>query len=246
MEKTKEDEMKRTELKGLYEKYWGLYLTNIIDNNQIDTAYPYLIKLPENYEENCYHVMICGQETYGWGGEFYNNKENATIDALQELYDGFANKGGYNSPYWNFVHYLRDNCENVSFVINNIVKIGKKYEAGCDDAINELTLKYFPVFREELNILRPDMIVFLTHNRYDNRIKAIRGDFQVGNMENSVCLSKLVFSDMKIPLAIRTCHPGYLRRIHKEKEVRSILAEMINDKQTELSTKNPKGIFQNR
>ena len=102
------------------------------------------------------------------------------------------------------------------FVFQNVVKVGKRHEAGCDDYIDKLSQKYFPVFGEELKILRPDLIVFLTGPNYDERIKYAMGDFekeQIG--DGSILCDRLKFKNPDFPSAIRINHPGWLQRKHK-------------------------------
>lgn len=221
--------MKREELTKLYEKHWSTYVDNIRTQEQVEAANPFLIVPPEDYEKKKHRVMICGQETMCWGEkEFGDNNDMATIEALMDLYDSFVNNGGYNSPYWQFVKYLKRTCEDTSFVMNNIVKIGKRFDKGCDDSINALALKYFPVFKEELNILKPDLIVFLTGNKYYGRMRLALGDFTSDPLNGSDCVQKLVFSDSDIPTALCCYHPNYLRFSRKEKNVRMVIADYIN------------------
>lgn len=214
-------------LSEVYHQHWNAYLVNIRRNSDIAPANPFLIVEPKDYYNKSKKVMICGQETQGWGNEFDDHPESATIEALLNLYDGFVNFGGYNSPYWQFINSLKKACPDVGFVCNNIVKIGKKYGSGCDDTINELSLKYFPVIHEEISILRPDVILFLTGPKYDVRIKKALGDFSikpVGNLNKFDCIS---FLDKSLPLAYRCYHPRYLRISKQENEVRSFLIENV-------------------
>ena len=215
-------------LKELYKKHWNDYLNNIRRNPDIDPANPFLIVVPKDYTTKEKRVMFCGQETQGWGNEFDDNPESATIDALLRIYNGFVNSGGYNSPYWSFINAIKEKCPNTSFVCNNIVKIGKRTGAGCDDKINDLTLKHFPVLPEELKILNPDMIVFLTGPKYDWRIAKALGHFKTEEIKGFRKFDKIVFDNSLMPLSYRCYHPRYLRYCKQESFVRSFLIETIN------------------
>lgn len=217
-------------LKEVYEKYWNGYLTHIRNNPNIKAANPYLIVTPSDYYEKKKRVMICGQETQGWGNEFDNCPEKATMDTIMRIYAGFVNtRGGYNSPYWQFINSLKSACPDIGFVCNNIVKIGKKNNPGCDDQINELTLKYFPVIPEEINVLHPDLILFLTGPRYDWRIRKTLGNFKTKQVENIKKFEEIIFDANSLPKAIRCYHPRYLRVCGQENLVRSFIVQYLNE-----------------
>lgn len=204
----------QTQLKDLYQQYWPSYLTNIKDACSEPAAFPFLIEPEQSYLEAESRIMICGQETCCWGEKEYG-KQTApvTVPQMLEVYRRFVWDGGYNSPYWNFVNRIKIVHPEKGFVINNIVKIGRRYESGCSDEINDKALQYFPVFRQELQILKPDMIVFLTGPKYDWRIQKVLGPFRKEPVrEGSSCLDLISFEDKSLPQAIRCYHPGYLRR----------------------------------
>ena len=215
-------------LKEVYEKYWDGYLTHIRNNPNIKAANPYLIVTSSDYYEKKQRVMICGQETQGWGNEFDNCPEKATMDAVLRIYAGFVNGGGYNSPYWQFINSLKKDCPDVSFVCNNIVKIGKKYGPGCDDQINDLTLKHFPVIPEEIKVLHPDLILFLTGPNYDWRIRKALGNFKTKQVENIKRFDEIIFDDTTLPRAFRCYHPRYLRVCKQENHVHSFMVQYLN------------------
>lgn len=214
-------------LKDVYQKYWDGYITHIRNNPNIEPANPFLIVEPSGYQERAKKVMICGQETQGWGNEFDDRPESATLEAILNIYAGFVNRGGYNSPYWQFINSLKRACPDVGFVCNNIVKIGKKHGPGCDNQINELTLKYFPVIPEELNILKPDLILFLTGPNYDWRIRKTIGDFKTKNIGNIKRFDEIIFHNPLLPKAFRCYHPRYLRHCGEEDNVRSYVVEYL-------------------
>ena len=216
-------------LKDVYQKYWDGYIVHIRNNHSIEAANPFLIVEPSDYRDKTKKVMICGQETQGWGNEFDDCPETATMEAILRIYAGFVNeKGGYNSPYWQFINSLKKACPDVGFVCNNIVKIGKKYGPGCDDQINDLTLKYFPVIPEELAILKPDVILFLTGPNYDWRIRKTLGNFKTKQIDNINRFEEIIFDDSSLPKAFRCYHPRYLRQCGQEKMVKAFLISEFN------------------
>lgn len=203
------------ELKKLYASHWDQYRENILF--KVEAAFPFLITASDRYISCSRKVMFVGQETQGW------DTEDSTIDGICKMYDGFVNArcyryvetsdSIYKSPYWNFQRRILKLNPSVGFISNNIVKIGKKHNAGCSDSIDNLAHEYFPVFMEELRILKPDVIVFLTGPYYDWRIRRTMGNFTTQHIgEDGILCDRLIFEDKTIPDAIRINHPGWLIR----------------------------------
>lgn len=207
-------------LKELYQKYWNKTRDEIVVKK--DSAFPFMINVNKRYENASKRVMFCGQETYAWNGEEYNAVEKSSVDSIMKRYDIFVNNGGYNSPYWNFQNRIIADNPEIGFVQNNLVKIGKAYEPGCDETIDNLAHQYFPVFKKELNILRPDLIIFLTGPNYDRKIEYNLGRFTTENCLDkeefsflsspaNICFDKLIFSNTNAPLSYRTNHPRHIQ-----------------------------------
>ena len=206
-----EDQNIKQDLIDLYSRYWDAYINNI--RTKTYSAYPFLLWPQESYVFASTRIMICGQETQGWGIEL--DEEDPSIISprrIVNIYNDFVNKGGYNSPYWNFSKRISRALSGVGIVYNNINKIGKRRGAGCDESIFQLTQAHFPVFKTEVDILRPDLIIFLTGPKYDRKIEKILGSFDKKKISGDKLISKLSFEDSSLPPAIRTYHPGYLQR----------------------------------
>ncbi|MBQ8778618.1 MAG: hypothetical protein IJZ49_02755 [Alistipes sp.] len=198
----------------LYSSRWDNFKEKI--QSKVESAMPFLIVPTNDYCLSEKRIMIVGQETDSWAGEVYDFPEEQTPCNVLKVYDRFVNRGGYNSPYWDFIRAIKDTApSNTKFVINNVVKIGKKRGAGCDDYINSLTLEHMNLLSQELEILKPDMILFLTGPNYDHRIEAAFGKIKTEKAEANLSarqLAKLQFSDSGMPPSYRCYHPAYLRR----------------------------------
>lgn len=218
----------KDELLNLYSKYWDGYIENV--RKVSNSAYPFLIVPRDNYCTAKNRIMICGQETQGWCNELDNkNPEEVTPKMVMSFYNGFVNGGAYSSSYWHFGHRLEKMLPEAGFVYNNIVKIGKRRSAGCDDSIYRLSLKHFPVYRKELDILNPDVIIFLTGKYYDWRIRETLGDFRTEVISPGIFIERIIFNDSSIPTAYRTYHPRYIIQILKKyKEYSRILVDEIS------------------
>lgn len=219
----------------LYSQYWDGMIENIFYPQK--SAYPYLIQTTPLYQQATKRVMICGQETLGWVTREHPDPSVTTVKDVMNIYNHFVNKDcdgtqikktGYNSPYWNFQWRFMSQNPNVGFVVQNIVKIGKRSAAGCDNTIYQLTKQYFPVWMKELEILEPDCIIFLT-GTYDERIREIAGNFKTERIPNiNGVLDKLIFDDKSMPVAYRTNHPRYLQSNNLYREMSQTISDIIS------------------
>jgi hypothetical protein len=99
----------------------------------------------------------------------------------------------------------------ISYVWNNIIKMGKKSTAGCPpDYIYDIEQEHFCVVKEELDILKPDVILFHTGPDYDARIENKLGELTFEPFpsydERELAKIKLPYTDF----AYRTYHPRFL------------------------------------
>lgn len=222
-------------LEQLYEDNWQSYLLNVRDSGPEPAAFPFLISVQDDYIHSDKRIMICGQETQGWGNRYDNQPKNMTYEKILLEYRNFVGpidgKSGYNSPYWNFINAIMSVHTDKAFVINNIVKTGRRYGSGCNEIINELSIKFFPVNRKEFEFLKPDYLIFLTGPNYDERIKKILGDFKVKNLNDELrCIDLLIFEDKNLPSAIRCYHPNYIQRIKKRDNYLNLIHLYLKDK----------------
>ena len=198
----------------LYSKYWNDMMQNVFraDEKNHPSAYPFLLQVTQHYQNAPKRVMFCGMEAEYWGGEF-REPYDVTPPTFMEEYHGFVNhnwesnrkqRPGKNSSYWNFQWNIIKRFPKVGYVAQNIVKIGKRWDKGCDDFIFQRTLEHFPVWKEELKILRPDIIIFIAQDSYEGRIRAVAGDFEATpDEELGSFLTKIVFDDPEMPAAYR-------------------------------------------
>jgi hypothetical protein len=193
-----------------------------LDLKQMPSATnPFLIKTLENYHSADIKIMFFGQETNTW----YNNLPFNVDELMRKYHDFFDDITNRDAeirrPFFQMYRSLReiakiDKTEKSGFVWNNVLKIGKRDGKGTPSkAIIDMTFKNFDVLQSELNILKPDLLVFFSGPDYDRFIRQSLGNFTIINLEN--CENRkgcsLKFENNYNPAhAIRTYHPGYLRR----------------------------------
>lgn len=178
--------------------------------SNFNMANPYLLSLPDGYAMALLRVMLIGKETNHWGTEL----ANVSVETLMELYRKFVIEGwGDNYAFWTFVsalrEYSRDDLGNaVSVISNNVVKVGND-GIGFNDELLEAMLKKENLLKEEIGILRPDILIFLTGPSYDPVIKKILGDFAIESIDPALRLDRLYIDGLDVE-AYRCYHPRYL------------------------------------
>lgn len=223
------------ELFELYSSKWG-DLTKAIsliyqnDNLLIKPTNPLLIKIKneEDYSSADIRLMIFGQETNGW-----YEKDNS-IEGILKGYDDFFNTDhcySYGGQFWNgigrFITMLSKKYpdKKIRYIWNDIVKIGKSEGKGLPpDYILNVERSLFPVIRDEIKIIKPNVLIFFTGPNYDNKIEDNFGKvaFEAIQPYNVRQVAKAKVEN--IP-AIRTYHPNYLWR----KSITNYLDSVIDE-----------------
>jgi len=212
------------QLNDLYSSKWEKISEMLQSFNEEDpedyanmATHPLLIKTNEEYEYADLKIMFFGQETNEWHGAF---EEGIDINSVIRVYDEFYLKKGYErygKPFWNFIRRLKStqSNKNIGYIWNNVLKIGKSESGSPQQSLINYTIESFNVIPQEIKILKPNILLFLSGHTYDEHIKKSVGNFTIVPIEgfptNKLCLLK--FDDINVDLAIRTYHPGYLQRL---------------------------------
>ena len=218
------------QLMSLYAGHWpaladALRLLVQGGTNGVKPSYPFLLSLahwdgqPDEgwYADADLKVMVFGQETNCWYGNCDDFKYNG------RRYGTFHN--GVNR----FLSILggRFVGKRMACVWNNIVKLGKAEGSGfCGDDIYEAQKQCFMVADEEVRILKPNLILFLT-GTYDSRICDAWPGAQFAALPSFAVedVAKVALPGLDIP-AYRTNHPS-ARLPKEEKEAR--YEAIVND-----------------
>lgn len=218
------------------------YNSKIMDKTteEMCATNPLLIKVNSEWENSNLKILIFGQETNFWAREAGNNQNDSLfcgdVDPVINVYqDFFLGNQMYNSPFWNEFKRIKNSLDNenkkISVLWNNVIKIGRQ-GIGNVEEINIITKKYFDVIKEEINILKPDVIIFFTGPNYDNHIQNFISDFEFKQIADydtdKLCELKLIDFD-NIQKVIRTYHPQYLYLNKLRKEyIEKIISEITS------------------
>lgn len=217
--------MINSKLFQLYQDHWDSLFRELKHINRnpeftINPANPLLLKVGDEkaYTEADIRVMIFGQEPNTWGGYLRDN-----VAEVQLIYKDFFLTNycfdTYKRPFWNGVNQLRHLFWNqypkakVEFYWNDIIKVGMANDKGMPPHnIQQIELKHFKVIQQEIEILKPDVIIFLSGPDYDWFIKQQIGEINFNAIEGYSARQMARLEIPNVKTAIRTYHPGYLKR----------------------------------
>lgn len=122
----------------------------------------------EDYLNSKHKLLIIGQETNGWKDDYI--KTSSDIDDSIEYYRRFQLGTEYNSLFWRYAHEINqmiNETDNLNFVWNNINKFGVDGKGRPEKIVLEEENKHYNIFQKEIEILSPDVCIFLTGPNYD-------------------------------------------------------------------------------
>ena len=254
METKKRDEI-QAELYNLYDELSDDELINKIKGKNLQLSEkekstdPLFICVSEDYLNADIRLMIFGQETNGWGNEFITNNN---IDEMLDLlingdgdnpyylgYKGFfSEKACYKlkTPFWKLVsEFIFDlqtaNQEKkIDYIWNNVIKMGKSEIGFPNDWYNDIIKPYFNnLIIKEIDILKPDFIVFFSGYKYDKYLNDIFGILPkksiIGFREKELCEIEIP----NIKKAFRTYHPGFLNRNNQNRPYSDYFKAIIEE-----------------
>ncbi len=221
-------------LQAKYKYIWSL-LEKTKPNVDGALPTPLFLNVSQTYCDAKYRVMIFGQETHKWGNfsehtlegltkqfcEFYNNNVSFSIDKLQ-----------YNVIFFRAFKKIKKLLDdkvgsgNSEVMWNNIVKIGKfdGKNLPSEEIMKWQEPLYESMIKFEVELLKPDIIIFFTGPRYDQFIEKTFGDISHEPIQGYKHNQLTFIKSMDLPKnSIRTYHPGYLNRIGIDKYVEAIV-----------------------
>lgn len=205
------------------EKLNALYAGAMPELKRIAEAYdgvsgPLFMALPDGYERAGVRVMIVGQQTCGWPNL------SVGLDELLRAYREFDLGRDratlfFRASHWVFAE-LNPTGPERTFLWSNLVKMDqhcKRPSPQLEENICRLGLLV-----GELQILKPDAVVFFTGPHYDARLRQTFPGVEYTALTPDVAL--LRHAELP-PKAYRTYHPRYLWQAKK----RAALGAIVED-----------------
>lgn len=167
-------------LEELYNLHFDALMNSLKTLGEQSSSSPLLLKIDEKkWDEAQVKIVIFGQETRGW----VKDSERQNVLDLMDTYYNFYYKKQYNNArgkaFFNGFERVQKHIKkspeyydrNVEVVWNNINKIGKYAGTGVKDITRELERENFNVISKEMEILKPDLVIFFTGPSRDGDIR---------------------------------------------------------------------------
>lgn len=215
-------------LKHLYAQEWP---------EAANLSAPLLMHVFDEYMMVPRKIMFVGQETHGWGAMTNRSSMHDLLDMYQKFELGKKADYGYKiryltSPFWNFSRSLfyasNEGSPGISrrtngFLWTNISKFDSSGTTPSSDLLNQNS-KGFDLLRQEIAITKPDIVVFLTGRKYDERINTVFKNESESLLDNEL-LYLLQTADGSLPyLTFKTEHP---RTLCQAKMYRPVLDKIV-------------------
>ena len=164
-------------------------LIKIVDKNHTGLdlnrfSAPLLMNINDQYLDACPKVLLVGQETCGWGDDIsllkFLKDDEDRIKELINKYDkfNFACKDRHNTPFWRFYRELHKKLKidfkglhPNSIAWTNLFKFDYNGKALSNEQKGIFKSINGEILKREIEIIKPDIILFVTGFGYDNFIK---------------------------------------------------------------------------
>jgi len=221
-----------------YKEYWPRLREALkrVDTVQLKISYPLLMYIFPEYHEAKIKLFVVGQQTKGWGwrdAEFWgtsrwDNSVEELIKKLIKIYKGFhLGEKYYNSPFWRSSHKLFQKLNpcgpEYGFLWSNVIKVDQNQQCPAS-FIEEVVCNSFPILPLEIEITRPDVVVFFTGPYYDQRLMETLNGLSLAKIEgySEKILSRIVHNELP-KNSFRTYHPNWFSRSRKKYELEGVI-----------------------
>ena len=222
------------QLQELYASKWEL-LCKALDENGL-TGYEYnplLLRVddPEDFAGADIRVMIFGQDMSS--GNWYEYDRHAPLEicmdsiktfdnALGAVENGKRQSKGMGGGMNQFINMFNHRNEGKKVrVWNDIAKMGREL-MGNDkrEILSRIENEYFPVIKDEINIIKPDIILFFTGNEpyWESRLQHSLGidsnsykPVAQWNISHIAQVELPCTTYPSVKYAFRTYHPCYFK-----------------------------------
>lgn len=203
----------------LFESKWEA-VNKVYDalQEEEEWAVLHLACVPPNYEKMKYKILIVGQENNGYGYETEPKKSMLfTLDFQSNRY--YDNAPFFSFPY-SFCASIND-CDNEKYSKKSYLAwVNLKefsFETSSKKPLNEKAQNIidneYNILEEEIKIINPDIVLFLTGPYYDYYIEKQLKGVEFKTIENYGIRQFARVEHKSLPKnSFRIYHPVYLRR----------------------------------
>jgi hypothetical protein len=182
---------------------------------------PLFLSVRPEYEGAKRRLLLIGQETHSWYGLVDDLKGVADpVEIMQARYRDFElGRSCRKSLFCTVAHQIQEKLEPfvppLGFMWSNLFSCDEKKTTPSNEIGDRL--RSFRVLPNEIMILRPEAIIFLSGPRYDYTIDALFPSCEFVQLDSAIPKRELArVKHIQLPLlTFRTYHPAGLRRQHK-------------------------------
>lgn len=230
---------------NLYSSKWDKFADQLEESNyQCNFAMPFLLDVPDSLEDK-FKIMIYGQETWGWydGSSLDGWIEKGMLGYKRFFLEKNFYSGYQKSSFWQAFRFYekhipeilkgKDIAQEPVFIWNNICKLGLGNEkTGVNGLSRALEQKYFDIVQGEFEIIKPDLVIFLTGPTRDHDIKFNFKDVKFTQAIDTFSQRKMALVDINGIGGLRLYHPAYFSGFNKKykKDTLEVLKSIINQK----------------
>lgn len=184
---------------------------------------PYLCSPSDDYWESAVKLVFVGQETNGWNSQ-------PDVEKQMEIYSKFGVAKNYKKgAFWQVIRKIEKNINGKEYgcaSLNlNKFDVNRK---GPGKSYSALMEKFDHILLAEIQLLKPDAVIFFTGPSYDRRlINLFNAEFI--KLEDFEIRQLAEIKSPNIPyIAIRTIHPQSMRRLGREKDFLTQMTKILN------------------
>ena len=208
---------------------------------------PFLMSCPweEQYKTSKLKLLVVGKETNRWIPMDRAIESPTAVDDLMRNYEEFKLGLKYiDRAFWMFCHFLQSQINgteaSLSFLWTNVWKFDrvhnchtdkKKWVGPPEQTMRNIILENFNVLPIEIEICKPDVVVFFTGPNYDANIKLMFPDIEKHQVDNQTPNKIVRFSSSNLPKkTYRTYHPNYsVRQRYIKNESKNVLQSLFDE-----------------
>jgi len=242
-------ELIQNELNHLYKNTLTIDALKSLDDREQLSA-PLLLKAYDTYLSSKIKIMYVGKETNHWlthqkidiaqrgvNGLINDLEQGLNFNRIISRYD----KRMSDKENWKKVEFFKqyknikdqlisDEDGSASVVWNNLLKMaydrGKGYSKTSKNHSKKLSKLSKDLFLGELEILKPDAVIFVTGHTYDSVIKDYFEPITDEEVEIKKRLWKFKYKNI---FCYRTVHPHYMKIENKDDYIQKIINHINND-----------------
>lgn len=205
------------------------------DNDKMNG--PYLIAPNDAYWNAKIKVAFVGQETNGWDS-------HADISKQMTSYSNFNLGEEYQkkcrSPFWSLIRKIEvaltgSTLSSAALNLNRFDQTRDDQKSKAPSIGNQLILSDLDfLLLEELKLIAPDVIIFLTGPHHDQRVtRLLQGEMMPIDGFNQRTLCQIE-SPLSASMIFRTYHPGFLSRRGLTVKVIDAISDAVSKKNQKL------------